>query len=55
MTKFADNPQYIQYERLLDELSRLMAEGKVILMRRMPFGMKWMRRGTNSVKKRQIA
>lgn len=28
MTKFADNPHYIQYERLLDELSRLMAEGK---------------------------
>lgn len=28
MTKFADNPHYVQYERLLDKLSRLMAEGK---------------------------
>ena len=28
MTKFANNPYYVQYERLLDELSRLMAEGK---------------------------
>jgi len=28
MTKFANNPDYVQYERLLDELSRLMAEGK---------------------------
>lgn len=26
--KFADNPYYVQYERLLKELSRLMAEGK---------------------------
>ncbi len=28
MSKFADNPSYVQYERLLDDLSRLMAEGK---------------------------
>lgn len=28
MTQFVNNPYYVQYERLLEELSHLMAEGK---------------------------